>query len=157
MYAMHTGKRSRDILLWCLKDDDQPGKKRAATADPKEQRPRDKKAKDSLHYKASISEVEETIDQLKKIHGSLYTVEQMNCWAHMYQTNKHGSIENPPHLPYFKATKAKQSAHVSSASLPSSSSTTCISPSKRVSLRTECIKQLELWQSLLENGGITKD
>ena len=65
------GKRSRDILLWCLKDDDQPGKKRAATTDPKEQRPKDKKAKDLSHYKASISEVEETIDQLKKIHGSL--------------------------------------------------------------------------------------
>ena len=48
---------------------------------------------------------------------------------------------------------------VSSASLSSSSSTsaTCISPSKRVSLRTESIKQLELWHSLLENGGITKD
>ena len=161
-YAMHAGKRNRDILLWCLKDDDQPRKKRAATADPKEERPRDKKAKDSPHYKASISEVEETIDQLKKIHGSLYTVEQMNCWAHMYQTNqtnKHGSLKNPPDLPYFKATKAKQSSHVSSASLPSSSSTStaCISPSKRVSLRTECIKQLELWHSLLENGGITKD
>ena len=117
MYAMHTGKRSRDILLWCLKDDNQPGKKHAATADPKEQRPKDKKAKDLSHYKASISEVEETIDQLKKIHGSLYTVEQMNCWAHMYQTKKHGSHENPPDLSYFnKATKAKQSAHVSSAS-----------------------------------------
>ena len=166
MYAMYAGKRSREIILWCLKDacDQSGSKKHAATAvNPKDQGPKEKKAKEAAsHYKSSISEVEVTIDQLREKHGNLYTTEQLNCWAHMYQTKKHGSLDDPPDLPYFKAaTKAKKSVHASSASDPSVPSTSAptafVSPSKRVQLRTECIKQLELWHSLLEKGGISKE
>ena len=32
-----------------------------------------------------------------------------------------------------------------------------ISPSKRVTLHTECMKELEMWHSLLEKGGISKE
>ncbi len=101
------------------------------------------------------------VQQLRRKHGTLYTVEQLNCWVHMYQSQKHGSLEFPPNLPYFKATKHKSSSTLKDTagpSHPSLSSPTCgISPSKRITLRTECMKQLELWHSLLKKGGITKE
>ena len=160
MYSKYGGKH--DILLWCLKQmDDQPGssqpssKKRTASV-PSKNGPKEKKAKHD--YTATVSEVEGIVIKLQEKHASLYTVEQLNCWAHMFHTKKHSSLDSPPNLPYFKAAKDKKSTAVaahdthSSHSLPSG-----ISPSKRVNLRTECIKQLELWYSLLEKGGITQE
>ena len=156
---MHMKCGRRGIILWCLKQLDQPveshktscSKKRTGS-DPQQNAPNIKKAKQTP-YKTALSEVEKTIEDLRKKHGSLYSVEQLNCWAHMYQTQKHGSLEEPPDLPYFKAVKSKPTGRASN-SLPSSSG---ISPTKRVTLRTECMKQLELWHSLLEKGGITKE
>ena len=148
--------------------DDQPSqsqsKKRAASEGARNA-PKEKKSKPaSAHYAATLAEVEEVIKQLREKHGTLYSVEQLNCWAHMYQTQKHGSLDIPPNLPYFKAAKhSRSSARNDSqdSTIPSRASLSppsCgISPSKRVTLRTECMKQLELWHSLLEKGGISKD
>ena len=153
-----------DILLWCLKKvDDQPGalnskskKNSASEGAPTAKRPK----QSTSHYAETLTEVEELIKQLREKHGSLYSPEQLNCWAHMHQTKKHGSLETPPNLPYFRAAKRKWSSAVTNTQdTPSYPSFTPsgLSPSKRVTLRTECMKQLELWHSLLEKGGITKE
>ena len=151
----------RDILLWCLKKlDDPPGadgsksKKKSVS----EGVPTAKRLKQSTsRYAETLTEVEELIEQLRKKHGSLYSVEQLNCWAHMYQTQKHGSLEIPPDLPYFQTTKRKRSSAETNTSsqdtpFPSHSilsTPSSISPSKCVTLHTECMKQLKLWHSLL--------
>ena len=86
----------------------------------------------------------------------------------MIQSEKHSSLEKPPDLPFFKTknkNKCANSENTSSSSSTSSSSVqssptpiaTSMSPSKRVALRSECMKQLDTWHSLLEKGSINKE
>ena len=111
----------------------------------------------------TLNEVDGIVEQLREKHGALNTVEQLNCLAHMYQSQKHGSLDSPPSLPYFKTAKPRSSStqcsqDTTAMSHPSPSPpTSVVSPSKRVDLGTECMKQLELWHSLLEKGGISKE
>ena len=102
--------------------------------------------------------------QLKDKHGSKYSIEQLNAWAHMISVGKHCSFEDPPNLPYFvgKARSRKddtadpQHALSMSTDKPNSIAVS-LSPGMRVSLRTECIDQLSKWHQLLEKGGIDKE
>ena len=86
--------------------------------------------------------VEAIIDQLKLKHGAKYTPVQFNCWAHMIHTNKHESLDTPPNKSFF-GKKASDPVGVS--------------PSKRISLRSECINQLDKWHQLMERGVISDD
>lgn len=174
MYCKYAGKH--EILLWCVKQmNDQPSSSQPSSKKQKvlvtsKNGAKEKKAKEASHYAMVVSEVEGILDQLREKHGShLYSVEQLNCWAHMYHTKKHSSLDNPPNLPYFKAAKDKKSTTVAAQSTEKSTIVSAnnthssqnlpsgISPSKRVNLRTECMKQLEIWYSLLEKGMITKE
>ena len=93
--------------------------------------------------------------ELKDKHGSKYSTEQLNAWAHMISVGKHCSFEDPPNLPYFvgKARSHKddtadpQHALSMSTDKPSSIAVS-LSPGKCVSLRTECIDQLSGINSL---------
>ena len=49
-----------------------------------------------------ISQVKEVVQKLKEKHGSLYSIEKLNAWAHMIDIGKHDSYETPPDLPYFR-------------------------------------------------------
>ena len=53
------------------------------------------------HYCRKLSEVKLAVKQLKDKHGSKYSIEQLNAWAHMISVGKHCSFEDPPNLPYF--------------------------------------------------------
>lgn len=129
--------------------------------DSEDKVPRSKR-KDSIAEK--LAEVELTVKELKDKHGSKYSTEQLNAWAHMISVGKHCSFEDPPNLPYFvgKARSRKddtadpQHALSMSTDKPSSIAVS-LSPGKRVSLRTECIDQLSKWHQLLEKGGIDKE
>ena len=162
---MYVKYGKHDVLLWCFKamDDQQsscqPKKRKAAGDTASAKKP---KQTASNRFAETLSEVEKLLQQLRGKRGTLYMVEQLNCWAHMYQSQEHGSLEFPPNPPYFVGTKHKKSMTSTSKDTtgPSRSPSlpTCgISPSKRVTLRTECMKQLEIWHSLLEKGGITKE
>lgn len=103
--------------------------------------------------------------KLKEIHKGTYTIEQLNCWGHMIQAGTYSSMNSPPELPYFKTKKKENSkpaaAADSTAATADSNAATAggsggISPSKRVNLRGECMKQLETWHTLLEKGGIDR-
>ena len=74
-------------------------------------------------------------------------------WAHVIHIGKHSSLDIPPDQPFFRESHKKTSTS-SSASFPSSS--VAVSPGKRVSLRSECINQLDKWHSLLEKGIISR-
>ena len=100
--------------------------------------------------------------QLKDKHGSKYSIEQLNAWAHMISIGKHCCFEDPPNLPYFGKSRSRkddtgnpQHALPMSTDKPNSIAVS-LSPGKRVSLRTECIDQLSKWHQLLEKGGINK-
>lgn len=101
--------------------------------------------------------MEEIVKKFKSKHGTLYSVEKLNIWAHMLHIEKHGSLDVPPNVPYF--TRAHQSSQQKSVSQSTSSPVTIgpVSPGKRVSLRTECMEQLSKWHSLLEKHVITQN
>ena len=42
------------------------------------------------------------MEELKEKHGSKYTVERLNAWAHMNNMGKHSSKDDPPDLPFKK-------------------------------------------------------
>jgi len=167
MYQMH--KSRREILLWCYKDtgdcqsraEGQRCKKCSSPGDSDESAA-PKPKRDSCAK--NIQEVEDIIKALREIHGSTYCTEKLSAWAHLIQMKKHSSYESPPNLPYFKLPKTKKktkgsetTADEEPAEDQQTSTCTTISPSKRVGLRSECIKQLDQWHTLLEKGGITKD
>ena len=161
MYILH--KRKRDILLWCYSDvGEQSGAcstnlqcKRSVSDIPPPSSKRQAIAK-------NISEVEEIIKKLREKHSDAYSVEKLNCWAHMLNVGKHSSYDEPPDFPFFKKRKEKRSDGQRSGLSSDSGSTATIfsmststnSPSKRVGLRTQCIDQLSKWHSLLNTGAI---
>ena len=73
-------------------------------------------------------------------------------WAHVIHIGKHSSRETPPNLPFFQ--KNKGAAPPSTSVLPSTSE--AVSPGKRISLRSECMNQLDKWHSLIDRGIITQ-
>ena len=75
---------------------------------------------------------------------------------------KHNSLDIPPDIPFFtgsvKQKKKARNDDNSVAPCNEGVKVSCgISPSKRVNLRTESIKQLVEWHSLLEKGGISRE
>ena len=77
----------------------------------------------------------------------------------MIQYEKHSSLESPPDLPFFKNKNKNKCENTSNSrqSQPSPIPTASISPSERVALRSECMKQLDTWHSLFEKGTINKE
>ena len=85
--------------------------------------------------------------KLKEKHGDKYTPVQLNCWAHMIHTHKHDSMEEPPNKSFFGKKKPSNAASAGG----------CVSPGKRISLRSECINQLDKWHQLKERGVISNE
>ena len=85
-----------------------------------------------------------------------------NAWAHLINVEKHGSYEDPPDLPYFrgfKKPKIDEAADSSSCTSPtqeSSTATGATAATASVSLRSECIDQLDKWHVLLKKGAISQ-
>ena len=159
MYCVY--KKRRDITLWCFRptaggpeassSNQKSTSRKRSLSEALEPRPKSQCAQ-------KIKDVEDLIRQLKERHGKVFTTEQLSCWAHMYHMEKHGSLETPPDTPFFtgylKKTTTSTCTDDDRSVVPCASG---ISPSKRVNLRTESIKQLVEWHSLLEKGGISKE
>ena len=167
MYVVH--KRKPEVLLWCYGDVD---KDSTALADGEvsvtrkrcgDQSERECPAsKRTQSISNTLSAVESIITKLREKHGKgSFSVEKLNCWAHMINSGKWSSYDNPPNLPFFKEKKEHTSAHSSmnvssqvnaSGSVPAPSLSS--SPGKRLNLRMQCIEQLSKWHVLLEAGAI---
>jgi len=79
--------------LWCYTcvngGTERPSKKRRSlVSEDKAPLP---KRKDGIAEK--LSKVELTVKQLKDKHGSKFSIEQFNAWAHMISVGKHSSLE----------------------------------------------------------------
>ena len=70
---------------------------------PKEKPP--KEAPPPKKASAIITEVETIISDLKEKHGSKYDAAKYACWAHCINSGRHGSLEEPPDLPFFTGRK----------------------------------------------------
>ena len=79
-----------------------------------------------------MNAVGSVVENLKLKHGEKYTPVQLNCWAYMIHTKKHDSLDTPPSKPFFGKKTAGASGSGSS-----------LSPTKRISLRSECMSQLD--------------
>ena len=85
---------------------------------------------------------------LKEKHEEKYTPKQFQAWAHMIQMKKYESYENPPDKPFFGKSRKKALSTATEAA---------ISPGKRLSMRSECIDQLDKWHKLIEHGAISPE
>ena len=110
--------KKRDFVLWCYtasKDDDtsrkEVGRKRSV---PDEGVPTAPKPKSACLSK--VSEVEVIIKDLKKRHGTDYSIEQLSMWAHVIHIGKHTSRETPPDLPFFRGNHHKKATTPSASS-----------------------------------------
>ena len=136
MYTLHSKKKR--ILLW-LKCKPPKSTKRSLS-DPTDA-PQSKRQAALLDL---MNGVDTIINQLKEKHGNKYTPVQYNCWAHiMVHSNKHESLDVPPNKPFFGKKAQNDSVGVS--------------PGKKISLRSECINQLDKWHQLMERQVISKD
>ena len=154
-------KAKQEITLWCHA---QKGSEETSVASDKQRSARNHllptdKAPESKRQTCAekLADVEEIVKNLQKKHGTAFSTEQLNVWAHMMHIGKHSSSEEPPNVPYFTRGRTKMSSPQSGDELPTPMSPTSpMSPTKRVSLRSECIEQLNKWHSLLEKGIITQ-
>lgn len=156
MFEKHNGKK--DITLWCYRKP-KGGKSRSISS--RSRSPNKKGSRYEAHSK-QISEVDDIYKQLKDKHTGSYTPEQLRAWAHLIQLGKHQSYDNAPNKPFFrgKLSDTKQATAVSEVKTPCKEKRVTVpdsfSPGRRVTLRTQCIDQLQKWHSLLESGAITR-
>ena len=171
MLKLYTKKK--EILLWChdpkIEDTTSVKRKRKVTEDDEKQVPKPKSPSRFVNaYEKKMAEVEVAYQTLEKKHGNSWKPEQLRAWANMYQMKKHTSLDDPPSGRFFKrkdktsdSHQTKDDARTNDSEPPdtakSADSTQSMSPAKRVTLRTQCIEQLERWHQLMEKGGITKE
>ena len=145
MYIDYLGKK--EIILWTYVSlpDDTPVPKASRSTSPDDSSPVHKKKRlRSEATSSTLSEVEEIVQDLKRIHGDNYTVEQLRTWAHLIQMGKHVSKETPPNKPFFQSCSKSKIANPGSE------------PQKMITMRGECINQLKKWHELLQAGAITQ-
>ena len=150
--------KKKDIVLWCFtapSNGDSHGKKRPSESGLEASKPKSACLK-------KIEDVEIIVNELKEKHKNTYSIEQFNTWAHLIHIGKHGSNETPPDLPFFRGIRRRKSSPSSlTASSPTKSgeqgSVVGVSPGKRVSLRSECISQLDKWHAHLEKGVVSQE
>ena len=144
MYREHAGKE--EIIFWVLgcqgQTRAQPSQRKRPRSPSSEEIASNSKKGKSKSADANaqkLLEVEVIADKLKEKNGDKFTPEQISVWAHLIHMKKHQSYEDPPDKPFFKGKSKKKAT-------PSGVTTTGadgISPSKRISLRTELLGQLE--------------
>lgn len=144
MYSAHRDKK--EILLWSRYSD--VPRKRAHSPDPDENEKRARYDK----YLDKMTDVEMIEEELVEKHlNGEYSKEQLRSWAHLIQMKKHTSYNTPPNKRFWKSARRRP---LSSSEGSSSSN---VSPGKKINLREQCVQQLLQLHQLLEKGGINKE
>jgi hypothetical protein len=159
MYEAYNGKK-HPIILWVkithalsrarkrlteLSDNADTCTKKQKPNDDGDKTPRRTSYQNHL---SKMAEVDCIVGDLEKKHSDgKFTPEQIRAWAHMLHLKKHTSYNDPPDKPFFRRSKSKGSSVEPQG----------ISPAKRITLRSECIDQLDKWHKLMERGAITLD
>ena len=69
--------------------------------------------------------------------------------ANLIQLQKHDSYDSPPKKRFF--------GEKSGSTVPTQSVGAGVSPSKRITMRSECMSQLDKWHGLKERGIISEE
>ena len=166
MYVLH--KRKPDVLLWVYGDVDieQSNEDQDVMAIPRKRQRTDTTSTKRESIAKTLSTVEEIVQKLKDKHGAnTHSIEQFNCWAHMINSGKWSSYEEPPDFPFFKKVKPSKSGRETkdceNVDKPTKTSSpvhvgNSASPMKRLNMRTQCIDQLGKWHVLLESEAISQ-
>ena len=93
---------SLNIVLWCdARSQTSNSEASSTTLDT-----RKRKSSAATSAEATTSkrkqrdeEVSSTVDQLKELHGTKYTVPQMRLWSRMVAAGHHSSLTTPPNIP----------------------------------------------------------
>ena len=168
------GKKSKQLTLWCYSQEsakekqEKRGSKRSRSKPPTAKSSKPGSSRYEGHT-VKMAKVDEIYKQIHDTHGSRYSAEQKRAWAHMIEMGKHDSITQAPKKRFFQSSEksSETSALASSSSSGKSSATTSstctapttlvTSPGRRVSIRSECIDQLQKWHALLDCDAISKD
>jgi len=148
MYETHVNKKR--ILLWCYSQSTTYSSKSKSD-----------KVNTSSGYLIQVKKQEEIsaiYAQLKEKHEGMYKTEQLNTWTHMLYLKTHDSFDNPPNKPFFRKRpvpleNTSTQPAVSKRLIDSGS----LSPSRRVTMRSELIDQLKKCQDLFDSGAISKE
>ena len=173
LFGKCEGKKSvKQLTLWCYNHDSAKEKReRRASKCSRSKSPIAKSSKSgSSRYEghtAKMAKVDEIYKQIHDTHGSRYTPEQKRAWAHMIEMGKHDSITEAPRKRFFQSSEKSSESSVpasssttsskSSATISNTAPTLVASPGRRVSIRSECIDQLQKWHALLDCGAISKE
>ena len=134
MYRAYQGRN--EIVLWIKNE--QPQRKRGCTsADDVPVSAKVSKSRYDDHVRKTC-ELDEIVEKLQAKQGSRYSPEQLRAWA---QLKKYDSYSSPPDKPFFRS-KSKAGKEFEAS---------------EITLRSECITQLDKWHSLFEKNTITKE
>ena len=78
-------------------------------------------------------------------------------WAQMIRLGKHESTDDPPDKPFWRGRKRQQDVSCLSPSPKRASFRPDVSPSKKVSVRSELLDQLTKWHNLSECGVVSHE
>lgn len=106
MYSVHKSKQ--EVTLWCYTNEEPSNQCKLSSAGTSQQTPAPKRTCDSI-----LTAVQSIVEDLKKLHGSKYTVERFVSWAHMINMGRHSLLEEPPNLPFFGRKKSKRNESTS--------------------------------------------
>ena len=107
MYDVYSKRKNCDIILWCQCVTEE------STIAPKQSQKRSHTTEGTASTSTSkrvaglekIAQIQEIVSQLQEKHGTNYSVEKLNCWAHLILMKKHASYDVPPEYPYFKGKR----------------------------------------------------
>ena len=172
LFGKCEGKKSvKQLTLWCYsynsaKEEQERASKRSRSKSPIAKSSKSGSSRYEGHT-AKMAKVDEIFKQIHDTHGSRYTPEQKRAWAHMIEMGKHDSITEAPRKRFFQSSEKSSESSVpasssttsskSSATISNTAPTLVASPGRRVSIRSECIDQLQKWHALLDCGAISKE
>ena len=138
-------KKRHEIMLWMKQSRKRPhSESDNPTSDAALSRKSGRSSYDGQLDK--MAQVDEILDKIVKKHGDTYSQEQCRVWALMIQMGKHDLYGCAPDKLFFKNRKKR---------VNEASTSTGMSPGKRLQMRSECIEQLDKWYQLMEKGAIT--
>ena len=150
MYTSYGNKK--EVLLWAYnvcRDVQKKKRPSSPTTLSQDEAPSSsKKATRRDSHAQKLVEVEDIADELTKKHGAKFTQEQKNVWAHL-KMKKHQSLDELPDKPFFKGRQTHKTVRSTSSTADS------FSPTKRISLRDNCMDQLSKWHALYKKGVIS--
>lgn len=145
-------KKKKELLtLWCFSQGKDNKTKRAQSE--KSSKPGSSRYE---AHNAKMAKVDEIYKKIHNEHGSRYSTEQKRAWAHLIELGKHDSITQPPRKRFFQSTSSTMSGSPAKSTASVTTSVTTSPGRRRVSIRSECIDQLQKWHSLLDCGAISR-